>query len=356
MDLSSKVFSGKYLPSQWVNRKPVQVNVYKVALNTICPNTKLIGQITRSTNTTSFLLYGSRKYYVCQFAPPASEKVVFPWEEKYNPRKFDGAIERMAHLKSHGICVPTIRSRGSISINDLERQYIVTDFVKGIGADILLSEHPNMKLKVYFEFGKTLSKLTKVPLKEDVTLPSNDIILTKIKHAGEFISHLGCITPKQAKRLIIKVEDRLNLLGNQPASYVHLDPTPTNLHINYKKDSVYVTLMDVEAFRVGHPIVEGLGKAVMIGIYDWYYLTNEDPTTIQTTVNAFLDGYSLNLPYAQRVKRSKNDLEWLIETCRLIHLPQSIMYEYKKDTSYFATDEKSTKWSIKVLHELLSDS
>jgi len=157
LDLSSDIFSGKYLPSQWASKK-INLVKYKDALNVMFPDMKILGQLTRSTNTVSFILKDFKDIYVCQFAPPKLTKVS-KFEEKNNPNKFHGSQERMAYLNKNKISVPKILSTGSIIIDGQKRQYILMNFVNGISADRLLARSPESKSKIYYEFGRILSKM-----------------------------------------------------------------------------------------------------------------------------------------------------------------------------------------------------
>ena len=122
------------------------------------PDMKILGQLTRSTNTVSFILKDFKDIYVCQFAPPKLTKVS-KFEEKNNPNKFHGSQERMAYLNKNKISVPKILSTGSIIIDGQKRQYILMNFVNGISADRLLARSPESKSKIYYEFGRILSKM-----------------------------------------------------------------------------------------------------------------------------------------------------------------------------------------------------
>ncbi|WKZ25814.1 MAG: phosphotransferase [bacterium] len=352
LDLSSDIFSGKYLPSQW-ERKEIDVSKYEKALNIICPNMDILGQLTRSTNTVSFVLKSSQKLFVCQFAPPNLTKVS-KFEEKNNPNKFQGAQERMAHLNEHKISVPEIILKGETIIDSQKRQYIVMNFVDGISADRLLARSPESRLTIYHEFGRILSKLSTVPIIEPENRTPSKIVLDKVNHAAKYILNRKIISQDQFDKLIMLVNARLTILGEMPLAYVHLDPSPTNLHIKIQGTKHVTTLMDIEAIQIGHPIIEGLGRAIMTGIYDWSYITNGNTDEIQSNVESFLSGYSEMSLYAKSLLRSKKDFEWLLQTCRIIHLPQSIMYEDKKDTSLFNPDDISFNWSIDTLQKLIT--
>jgi len=354
LDLSSDIFSGKYLPSQW-ERKEIDVSKYEKAINIICPNMDILGQLTRSTNTVSFVLQSTQKLFVCQFAPPNLIKVS-KFEEKNNPNKFQGAQERMAYLNEHKISVPEIISKGEIIIDRQKRQYIVMNFVNGISADRLLARSPESRLDIYREFGTILSKLSTVPVIENQNRTSSKIVLDKVTHAAKYILTRKIISQDQFDKLIKLVKARLTMLGEIPLAYVHLDPYPTNLHLEVESEKYKPTLMDIEAIQIGHPIIEGLGRAMMAGIYDWNYITNGNPIEIDSNIESFLKGYSKNSEYAKNLLNSKDDTEWLLQTCRIIHLPQSIMYEDKKDTSLFDPDSVSFNWSIDSLQKLINNN
>lgn len=354
IDLSSDIFSGKYLPSQW-ERKEIDVSKYENALNTICPNMDILGQLTRSTNTVSFVMQSSRNLFVCQFAP-SNLTNVSKFEEKNNPNKFQGAQERMAYLNEHKISVPEIVSKGEIIIDLQKRQYIVMNFVNGISADRLLARSPESRLDIYYEFGKILSKLSTIPIAESENRTSSKVVLDKVGYADKYIFERGIISQSQFNKLTKLVKNRLSLLDNIPLAYVHLDPYPTNLHIETEGEKYKPTLMDIEAIQIGHPIIEGLGRAIMAGIYDWNYIANGNPNEIESNIESFLKGYSETSEYAKKLLSSKSDTEWLLQTCRIIHLPQSIMYEDKKDTSLFNPDNISFNWSIDTLLKLITSN
>lgn len=187
-------------------------------------------------------------------------------------------------------------------------------------------------------------------------MTASKIVLDKVRYASKYILAKKIISQDQFNKLLKIVKNRLNLLGDISSSYVHLDPYPTNLHIEIKGDKYKPILMDIEAIQIGHPIIEGLGRAIMAGIYDWNYITNGDPDEIQSNVESFLKGYSETSEYARKLLNSKRDFEWLLQTCRIIHLPQSIMYECKKDKSLFDPDNISFNWSIDSLQKLINNN
>lgn len=351
LDLSSEVFSDKYLPPQWVS-KQVNLETYKPALKTIFPNLEIAGQLTRSTNTVSFILRGSDHLYVCQLAPPKSSIKVHPLEEKNNPKKFDGALKRMKYLNESGISVPNILSEGVIQVNGQNRQYILVDFVVGISADRFLSHNRQDREMVYYKFGQILGRLSEVTCSGKGSLPAINLLLAKVNHATKFIFQKNVISKGELFKLTMLVKERLESLGNIPTRYVHLDPFPTNLHLTKSETGLKPTLMDIEAIQKGHPIIEGLGRAIMTGIYDWTYITGENSNDTDFIIKSFIDGYSESSVYSKTLKSSKSNLVWLIDTCRLVHLPQSIMYEHKKDVSIFIPDKKSLKWSVETLRKL----
>jgi len=307
LDLSSDIFSGKYLPPQW-ERKEIDVSKYKESLNTICPNMDILGQLTRSTNTVSFVLQSSQNLFVCQFAPPNLTKVSI-FEEKNNPNKFQGAQERMTYLNEHKVSVPEIVLQGETIVDSQKRQYIVMNFVEGISADRLLARSPNSRLDIYHEFGRILSKLSTIPIIKPENRTSSKIVSDKVTHAAKYILNRKIISQEQFDKLIKLVNTRLTMLGCIPLAYVHLDPSPTNLHIMIQNTKYVATLMDIEAIQIGHPIIEGLGRAIMTGIYDWNYITNGNSDEIQSNVESFLKGYSEMSFYAKKLLRSKKDFE-----------------------------------------------
>lgn len=230
------------------------------------------------------------------------------------------------------------------------------NFINGISGDRLLARSPESRLNVYCEFGKILSRLSTVPVIDIENRTASQIVLDKVTHSAEYIFARKIISLTQLDKLIELVKNRLETLGNVPLTYVHLDPSPTNLQLEVKENRYIATLMDIEAIQTGHPVIEGLGRAIMTGIYDWNYITNGNPEEIHSNVESFLKGYSEMSIYAKNLLRSEKDFEWLLQTCRLIHLPQSIMYEAKKDTSLFNPDEISFNWSIDTLLKLISSN
>lgn len=352
------IFSDGHLPREWVTRKE-NLRPYLPSLDVVCPGMKLISQLARSTNTKSFVLQASDGLKVCQFGPratPEQLEVIAPHEEKNRPKKFEGTLERMSYLRSYGIAVPRIISSGMVNIAGEPRQYIVMDFIKGLSADIFLAHHPAKTQEVYYKFGKILGHLSQVPFTEREA-SSADNVLLKVRHASNFLENRGVLSLRQGKKLLKIIERRLAVLGEHPMVYVHLDPSPTNLQITGKQSNFNVTLMDVEAIQGGHPIIEGLGRAILWGIYDWNYITGTKIESIDSIARAFLDGYSPTSTYATMVRKSPDALEWLMETCRLVNLSQAIMYEIKKDYSKFEYGQEysreSLDWSKETLLRLI---
>ncbi len=352
IDLSCELFSGKYLPPHWAS-KEVDIEIYRPAVNHICPGMELVGQLTRSTNTVSFILRDENKLYVCQFAPPQSTQFS-QFEERNNPRKFLRAKERMDYLIKNGIQVPTIVNDGTITIQDKARGFIVMNFVEGISADRFLAKNPHESKKIYFKFGEILAQLSNLKTQEVLDTTSFDNILGKVNHSAKYICDKGVITAQQVDKLIKLVKQRLIKIGNVPLSYVHLDPFPTNIHISFaaENENPILTLMDIEAIQLGHPVIEGFGRAIMTGIYDWNYIIGGNSDDISGNLKAFVDGYSKILPIDNNFK----EIGLLMKTCRLIHLPQSIMYELKRDITIFEADAGSFDWSSSTLRDLIENS
>lgn len=340
------IFSDKHLPREWVSQKP-DTQIYLPAISKVCPGMRVVSQLARSSNTTTFVLRGDNGLQVCQFAKLSlnTDQKIAPFEEKYNPHKFDQAVEKMRYLQSKDVLVPTIISNGNVEIGGALRQYLVMDFVKGVSADVFMSHHPNKTQEVYYKFGEILGRLSQVPFEESDISP-DELVLAKVEHASNFLSMREIIEPNEANRLVRIVKERLSRLGTQHMTYVHLDPFPTNLHISGKHSNFQVTLMDIEAIQAGHQIIEGLGRAIQWGIYDWNYISGSKIEDIDSILGAFLDGYSQTSNYAFQIRYSSSELEWLMNTSQLVHLPQAMMYETRKDHPIF---EPGTEYSQETL-------
>ncbi|MDQ3239698.1 MAG: phosphotransferase [bacterium] len=266
------VFSDKHLPREWVSQKS-NLEAYVVALETVCPGMRVISQLSRSTNTTTFVLQENDTLRVCQFGPPIKpDNNQVTLEEKYNPRKFADASDRLLYLASQGIPVPKILSHGEVFVADGQRQYIVMDFIKGISADAFLARHPHKRDKVYEEFGEISAKLSNVPYLGSQT-SANNHLSEKVRHAATFLAQHNIFSLEQVGQLLSTLDNRLKSLGDRSIGYVHLDPFPINLHITGSVNNFYITLMDIEAFGQGHTLIEGLGRAIQWSIYDWAYIS-----------------------------------------------------------------------------------
>lgn len=313
------IFSGRNLPEDWTSQR-LNPKPYLQALNDVYPDTmRLVSQIVRGSNNATFALQSSEGLRVCQFTPIS---------------KLDsGAIsvvEITDHLRNNGIEVPEILANGIIYINNEPNRYIVMDFVKGVNADIFLGLHPNKSQEVYYKFGEILARLRKVPLKEKQSR-ANEHVLGKVRYAGNFLVQNQVFSLRHIRQLIGILEKRLSLLGNPQMSYVHLDPFPMNFQITGNFNNFHVTLMDIEAIKGGHPLVEGLGRALKWGIYDWDYISGKTLYDISSITDSFLRGYSEFSPDAIQYMQSSSDLELLIETTELVSLPESILKESEKE-------------------------
>jgi aminoglycoside phosphotransferase (APT) family kinase protein len=317
------IFSGEHLPKDWVGQKS-DLEAYLQPLSDICPGMRVVSQISRGSNKTTFVLKSLEGLRVCQFTSSPSP------EASSDANSVFAAPERMDYLRSNGIAVPKILLSGETYVGKEPHRYIVMDFVRGINADIFLARHPNKSQEVYYKFGEILARLQEVPFKEKQG-SANEYVLGKVRYTGNFLIQNQVFSLEHIRQLIGVLERRLSLLGDPQLSYVHLDPFPVNLQITGNFNNFYVTLMDIEAIKGGHPLVEGLGRALKWGIYDWDYISGKLPYNASSTVNAFLQGYSKFSPDAIPYMQSSADLELLIETTELVSLPESILKESEKE-------------------------
>jgi len=343
------IFSGEHLPKGWVGQKS-NLEVYLRSLSDICPGMRVVSQISRSSSSATFVLKSLEGLRVCQFrlshnTSPNPDNVSF--EENLSPTRFSHVSERMDYLRSFGIAVPRILSSGEVYVTDELQEYMVMDFIKGVSADTFLARHPDKNKEVYHKFGEILARLQGIPYKEKLDF-ANEHVLRKVRYAGNFLVQNQVFSLEHICQLMSVLERRLSLLGNPQMSYVHLDPFPVNLQITGNFNNFYVTLMDIEAIQGGHPLVEGLGRAVKWGIYDWDYISGKLPYDTSSTVDAFLHGYSKFSPEVTQYMQSSADLKLLLETTELVSLPQSIMKETKKENP-----EKYYEWSKNRLLQLI---
>ncbi|MDP2637765.1 MAG: phosphotransferase [Candidatus Levybacteria bacterium] len=349
--------SDKYLPQEWVDQKP-NIKVYLPALDVVCTNMQMVGQLSGGASTATFVLNDSGNLRVCQFGPPLiADKKIDRFEEKYNPKKFEHALERLRYLSDNGVAVPKILSYGEVDVTGNNREYIVMDLVEGIGVNVFIGHNPSRRQEVYSKLGEALAGLSTVPYCEKQG-SANRHVLDKVRHAGDFLARKQIISSTQLERLMSVLNRKLFILGDRPMSYVHLDPFPTNFLIRSGNKNLNITLMDVEAIRGGHQLVEGLGRAVQWGIYDWEYISKTRGKATNSTIEAFLNGYSKICPEVLKFLRSNSELSRLLEISQLASIPQTIMHEMKENASRFRFDKIELKntfeWKKNMLLRLIA--
>lgn len=346
------IFSGEKLPKGWTIPQ-LKLDGYLQQLNTVCPDLKVVSQIARGANSITFVLKGKDGLRVCQFSGPTGKNFNFDntsFQENHISRKFRDAETRMNYLRDQGFAVPEVFSSGTILIDGDMQEFIVMSFLKGISVDTFVSSHPHKKQQVYERIGALLARLQTVPLGES-PFSANEHVLEKVEIARSYLVRNQILTLEQGRQLMSVTDKRVNRSGDFQASYVHLDPTPVNIQVTGSINNYILTLLDVEAINLGHPLIEGLGRALKWGIYDWDYVSGGDQSGVFLTVEAFLRGYSQVLPEAAHYTKDAKSLQSLLETTELTLLPSSIMKEHMKSMpgEYY-------EWSRNRLSELISIS
>ncbi|OGM12084.1 hypothetical protein A2Z22_03260 [Candidatus Woesebacteria bacterium RBG_16_34_12] len=336
---SKGIFSGESLPDGWRTQK-INFDHYLKAMEEICPGWHAVGTISKGANNITFVLNNLEGLRVCQFS-------VFSREEDSSLDSFETISGRLSHLQKCGVAVPYIITGGELYVDEKKRRYIVMDFVRGVSADNFLSRHPKKKQDVHFEFGKVLGQLRATPILNSRRISANEHLLHKVDHISNLLVQSQVFSMEQMNRLTRSLKDRLLLLGDAPFSYVHLDPFPINFRITGTVSNFDVTLMDVDAIQEGHPLVEGLGRAIKWGIYDWSYVNGETTKDTTETVNAFLEGYSQSSSDPDRFMRSVEKTNLLLETAEMVGLPETILRESKKERP-----QEYYEWSKNRLLEL----
>ncbi|HBC72263.1 MAG: hypothetical protein UX91_C0008G0012 [Candidatus Amesbacteria bacterium GW2011_GWB1_47_19] len=329
---SKGIFSGDNLPIGWKDQRS-KLDSYLHHLSVVCPDMKLIGQITRGANSTTFVLKGADGLCICQFSGSLKVNLNFNnpfFQEDQSAYKFRGVKERMAYLRSQNIAVPEVFSTGTVIVDDNQEEFVIMNFVKGISVDSFLSSHPHKRQQVYERVGVLLAQLQSVQLLESHS-SANDLVMRKVENASTYLVRNQILASEHGRQLMGVLSRRVDQLGDFQTTYVHLDPTPVNMQVTGSIDNYVLTLLDVEAINPGHPLIDGLGRSIKWGIHDWNYVSGGELTSVSSTVDAFLRGYSQFVPEATKYIIEPELLQPLMVTTELVLLPLSIMKENMKE-------------------------
>ncbi len=313
------VFSGKDLPTGWSNEDSLYKS-YAPLVSEILPDSKIISPISRGTSTVTFVLRTGDELQVCQFDSTGGGS---------GSRRYPKIENRIRYLKTEGIKLPDVVSTGLVEHDNQPKEYIVTRFISGLGADKFLKSHPEKTYGLYHKVGEELAKLAAVPVIDDDS-DSQQHAIDAVVMANDSLLRLELFSQDQLDSMVGNIKKRFSLLPSSQLAHVHLDPFPSNVMVSGPIDNFEVSLLDIESIDLGHPLVEGLGRAVKWGIYDWAYISNSDPKLIPTAVEAILTGYSRVDTSARIFLEDPSLLRLLLDTSELIGLPTSIAREGRK--------------------------
>ena len=131
--------------------------------------------------------------------------------------------------------------------------------------------------------------------------------------------------------------NNLSKLPKLPETWVHMDPFPVNWIITKSLVNFRLTLVDVRAIQIGHPWLEGIGRAIQWACRDWFTITNQQPPDFLET--ELLASFNTEAPREIQIPKIFN-LNSLLQLEELIWLPRAIAYESLRDSPEETPDRR----------------
>jgi hypothetical protein len=289
---------------------------------------KILGIIPRSSDSITLLLEKGNQRIVCQIFPATRgnelDQNLFP--ERSSGKTLVNLENKINELKAQGVQLPAVLSCKTHN----GQTVLLTEFVEGVPGDIFIKvSSPAQICKSFFIWGTELAKL------ENSTISINGseteeqlaslLILNRQRKVLNFLSNNGVFTEKEAEAVLeVSRQRTLFSLPELPITHVHLDPFPVNVIVAPQNESLLITLVDIRAIKLGHPWIEGIGRAIQWACKDWFTLTEQTPPN--KLITSLTDGF--NKAAGPKINLPKDlDIDFLAQTAELFWLPRGIAYE-----------------------------
>ncbi len=321
------VFSRDSLPSSWkTSHNQGETKMLVEIAQASIPSAEVVGEIPRSSNSITVLFKNNGKLFIAQLGPQKSiENANTDNWERQNSNKFAN-VSFINEIQQGGVNIPRVYDFGTRG----ERSYILMEFIPGTSADKFMDRWPEKSSLVFQEAGKQIGQLASLTIPKELKEKSKPSLIEKLQPFLNFLENKQIISTNEKVQIARSLTIRLELLNSQQNSLVHLDPFPVNWHITGSPQNFKVSLLDLEAIGVGHPLVEGIGRALQWAAEDWFWIKKK-PEHVGKFETMLAEGFNSTVKENLRITIDPKELTFLKDTAELAWLPEAIVYEFAKE-------------------------